>query len=172
MQRNNMQIDEMYELYYPKIYNYIYYRLLNRERTEDVVSNVFIKVVANWDSYDEAKASFSTWIFRIAQNTLTDHYRTNKPMASTEELEYEGCVEFEGEERLEQEEMNKEVYRILLTLKESERELIYMKYYQDMKNKQIAELMDMTETAVSTRLSRILLKLRKVMKPEDYALLD
>lgn len=167
-----MQIDEMYELYYSKIYNYVYYRLLNRERTEDVVSSVFVKVVTNWDSYDESKASFPTWIFKIAQNTLTDYYRTNRPMASTEELEYEGCIEFEGEGQLEQEETNREVHRILLMLKESEREIIYMKYYQDMKNKQIAELMDMTETAVSTRLSRILLKLREVMKPEDYALLN
>lgn len=167
-----MQIDEMYELYYPKIYNYVYYRLMNRERTEDIVSSVFVKVISNWDSFDADKASFSTWIYRIAQNTLTDYYRTNRQMASTEEMEYEGQVEFEGELKLIREETNREVYCILQKLNESEREIIYLKYYAEMKNKQIAETLDMSETAVSTKLSRVIGKLRKIMKEENIAELE
>lgn len=167
-----MPIEEMYELYYPKIYQYVYYRVMNRERTEDIVSSVFIKVVSGWNSFDAQKASFTTWIFRIAQNTLTDYYRTNRQLFSVEEIEYEGRVEFTGEDQLIQEETNREVHRILQMLKEPERELVYMKYYEDMKNKQIAELLGMTETAVSTKLSRILHKLRAIMKPEDFARLQ
>ncbi len=164
-----MQIDQMYELYYPKIYHYVYYRLMNRERTEDIVSSVFVKVVAGWNSFDESKASFSTWIYTITQNTLTDYYRMNKPMASTEEMEYEGRVEFEGEEQLIREETNKEVYRLLKTLNEAERELVFLRFYEKMKNKQIADMLGMTETAVSTKMSRIMHKLRSSMRPEDFA---
>ena len=164
-----MQIDEMYRLYYPKIYNYVYYRLMSRERTEDIVSSVFVKVISKWDTFDESKASFGTWICRIAQNTLTDYYRTNKQATSIEDLDYEVSVDFDGDDQIIQEETNREVYCILKTLKESERELVYMKYYADMKNKQIASALDMTETAVSTKLSRILKKLRVVMEQEDYA---
>lgn len=163
-----MQIDEMYEQYYPKVYNYVYYRLMNRERTEDIVSSVFVKVVSCWDTYDASKASFGTWIFRITQNTLIDYYRLNKQVASTEEIEYEMSVEFEGEEMILQEETNREVHRILMTLNESELELLYLKFYAEKKNRQIGELLGMTETAVSTKLSRVLHKLRNVMKEADF----
>ena len=70
--------EQMYGEYFPKIYNYVFYRLLNREETEDIVSEVFIKVARNVHTFDGRKASFKTWIYTITKNALTDHYRSRR----------------------------------------------------------------------------------------------
>jgi len=164
-------MEEMYEEYYSKIYNYVYYRILHKEKTEDIVSNIFVKVVSKIETFNEKKASFSTWIFKIAQNTLTDYYRGNKQSLSIEELAYEGRVAFEGECCLIQEETNREVYRVLQVLREQDREIIYMKFYLEMKNKQIAELLGINESALSTKLSRVLHKLKGMLSEDEYRML-
>lgn len=70
--------EQMYEKFFPKIYNYVFYQILSKEDTEDIVSTVFMKVARNAQNYDESKATLSTWIYRIAKNTLIDYYRARK----------------------------------------------------------------------------------------------
>lgn len=60
-------IEKMYEEYYPRIYNYIYYRTLNREITEDVVSDTFLKIMYKFEVYKPERGAFSTWIYTIAR---------------------------------------------------------------------------------------------------------
>ena len=92
-----LNFEKIYAEYFPKIYNFIFYRLLSREDTEDLVSEVFFKVAKNLDRFDEGKAKLKTWIYRIAQNTLIDFYRSRKIETSLddEETGYEPSVDFE-----------------------------------------------------------------------------
>ena len=78
MDRPLVTLEEIYEEFFPKIYNYFFYRLLHKEETEDLVSQVFVKIAEHLDRYDPHKARLSTWIYRIAENTLTDYFRTRK----------------------------------------------------------------------------------------------
>ena len=64
--------EAMYREYFPKIYNYIFYRILSKEDTEDIVSEIFTKTARSADAFDSQKASFNTWIYRIAKNVLID----------------------------------------------------------------------------------------------------
>ena len=94
-------LEEIYEEFFPRIYNYIYYRLLHREETEDLVSRIFLKVAEHLHEYDPKKAKLDTWIFRIAERTLIDHFRTRRSQLSLEDenagLENRFRVEFEEE---------------------------------------------------------------------------
>ena len=150
----------MYDEYFPKIYNYIFYQILLREDTEDIVSDVFFKVAKHKDVFDSRKASFSTWIFNIAKNTLTDYYRKRRVQLVYDESESLATIEFEQQLELITSEKRKAIFKELAQLKEKERMIIYYKFFRNYNNRQIAMILDMNESTVGTVLSRTLKKLR------------
>lgn len=157
---NEHGFEEMYQEYFPKIYNYIFYRVLSREETEDIVSDIFFKVAKNAKAFDRNKASFKTWIFTIAQNTLTDHYRKKRlKVVSYEQAGTEPVIDFESQLEQISSEKRRAVFRELTTLKEKERLIIYYKFFEEYTNRRIAEILDMNESTVGTVLSRTLKKL-------------
>ena len=56
-------LTRVYEEFFPKIYNYVYYQIHNRAVTDDLVSSIFMKVVEHIESFNEQKANIKTWIF-------------------------------------------------------------------------------------------------------------
>lgn len=154
--------EKIYDEYFPKIYNYIFYRLMSREDTEELVSEVFIKVATNLERFDSEKAQFKTWIYRIAQNTLIDFYRTRKPEASLddENVDWEPSVDFEAQLESITSPKRRAIYQALTKLKERERMIIYYRFFEGYTNREIAKLLQMNESTVGTVLNRALKKLK------------
>lgn len=154
--------EKLYNEYFPKIYNYIFYRLMSREDTEELVSEVFIKVATNLERFDSEKAQFKTWIYRIAQNTLIDFYRTRKPEASLddENVDWEPSVDFEAQLESITSPKRRAIYQALTKLKERERMIIYYRFFEGYTNREIAKLLRMNESTVGTVLNRALKKLK------------
>lgn len=154
--------EKIYNEYFPKIYNYIFYRLMSREDTEELVSEVFLKVVGNLEQFDSEKAQFKTWIYRIAQNTLIDFYRTRKPEASLddENVDWEPSVDFEAQLESITSPKRRAIYQALTKLKERERMIIYYRFFEGYTNREIAKLLQMNESTVGTVLNRALKKLK------------
>lgn len=151
---SNDELGDLYRTYYPRVYNHVYYRLLNRECTEDLVSEVFVKVVRNLDGFDSTKASFGTWLFHITRNTLIDHYRKPRNLVMFDDAGgFEPIVE---DDYTGLDEHAMEVRHLLALLDEADRELVFLKYHEEMKNSEIAQLLNMNASTVSTRLSRAL----------------
>jgi len=74
-----------------KIYNYFLYRLnFDRSQAEDLTSETFLRAYKKFESFDEEKASFRTWIFTIAHNLLVNFYRDKKETLSLEETDLAG----------------------------------------------------------------------------------
>ena len=69
------EFGRLYEIYLPKIYQYACYRVADKEAAEDLTSDIFNKALDGFKRFDSEKASFSTWIFSIARNTIIDYYR-------------------------------------------------------------------------------------------------
>lgn len=157
-----LNFEEIYAEYFPKIYNFIFYRLLSREDTEDLVSEVFFKVAKNLGRFDEGKAKLKTWIYRIAQNTLIDFYRSRKTEASldAEETGYEPSVDFEEQLERIASPKRQALYRELQKLKERERLIVYYRFFEGYTNREIAKLLQMKESTVGTVLGRTLKKLQ------------
>ncbi|MEG0377386.1 MAG: sigma-70 family RNA polymerase sigma factor [Eubacterium sp.] len=156
-------IEEMYEEYYPKLYNYIYYRTLNRETTEDIVSEVFLKVMYRLRSYRPERGCFSTWIYTIAKNTLIDYFRKNH---TNEDIEAYSNVCFPMPDDFEiiNNETLKRIRQALAVLNDRERLMFYYKYYLEMPNKKIAQVMEMNESTVSTVIQRAHVKIKNKIK--------
>ncbi|MCD7867228.1 MAG: sigma-70 family RNA polymerase sigma factor [Clostridiales bacterium] len=67
--------ENLYIEYHPKVQAYIGSRVKNVHDAEDLVSQVFLKVYHNLESFDSRKASVSTWIYKITRNTVTDFFQ-------------------------------------------------------------------------------------------------
>lgn len=156
------ELARMYENYFSKIYNFVFYRILNKEQTEDIVSDIFLKVAENVFRYDEKKANFNTWIFTIARNTLIDYYRSRRiyiPI-DNEENSIELSIDFEEQCNLIEDENLKELYRALSMIDDRTRLIIGLKYFEGLNNREISKQIGINESTVSTIYVRGLKKLR------------
>lgn len=157
---------ELYEYFFPRVYNFICARLKNVADADDVTSITFIKMTENLDRYEPAKASFSTWLFRIALNAIIDHTRRNN---RNQETAWEDCFDPAASEHNEPEVamLSAEIDRELLTaidkLNERERRIIELKFWGDAVTRDIAELLNMTEGNVRVTLHRALGKLKNIL---------
>ena len=150
-----------FEKFYPKIYNYIYYRVLHRETAEDLTSDVFYRALAFAASFDERKASYKTWIFTIAHNVVANHYRSNKNLLAPDA--FDTLAAGNGiEDDFETSEDFRRLYKLLETLPEKEREVIALRFWGELTYKEIATRIGMREKSVSSMMSRLIKKLGKL----------
>ena len=160
----------VYEKYFSDIYNYTYGQILHKERTEDLVSEIFLKAMTHYEDYDPSKASVRTWLSNIARNTIIDEFRRSakRNMSS---LDDENSVEpsFEEEYDVFQDAVNQEVRSVLGRLTQEERDLLGMVYFQKLKNDEIAQILGINAKAVSARHRRLLVKCRELEKGKDLS---
>lgn len=156
---------ELYEEYFPVVYNRIFFRLLNKADAEDIVSVIFLKIAGKLHTFDESKASLKTWIFAITNNALIDYYRTRKEPVSLDDDEntYEPSVDFEEQYRQIRGEDGKALYAALSELDRRSREILSLKYFEDLTVRQIAARMGINESTVSTIHLRALAKLKTLL---------
>lgn len=143
---------------YSRVYNYVFYRLLDRSQTEDVVSEAFFRAARAFDGFDASKASFSTWVIAIAKNCIIDLFRRSHPSGNIEDIPERVFATEDSYDELD--ETHEEAVALLALLNEEEREIIYCKYYREMKNAEIAEELGLNASTVATKLSRALAKMR------------
>lgn len=159
----NKPFGKLYENYRPKVKNYFLARLGDERKAEDLTSKVFEKALANLASFQWQGVPFSAWLFKIAQNTLFDTFRSERarPKVSLEKLPPLKTGEIGPEEAAIQTESYEVLERLLFTLPQRERDIIYMKFYEGYTNRAIAKLTGLSETNVGTILYRTLRKLRE-----------
>ena len=152
----------LYEQFLPKVFRYISYRVVDTQLAEDLTSVVFEKALTKFRSYDAAKASFSTWIFSIARNTLIDHYRVNSKQ-QTVQLDNLPKVCDGGsppEDTVILAEERRRLQSCIAQLPRSEQEIISLKFGAGMTNRQIASLLGLSESNVGVIVYRVVRKLR------------
>ena len=141
---------ELYEKYFPQVYGMIFARLKDVTAADDVVSEIFMKVALNLDSHDK-KYAFSTWLFTIARNTLADYYR--RQIRRFEEswdafLEREAPISEQPEEKLLASERTEKLLRAVGKLTELQRRIIELKYWSELSNVEIAEILGLSASNV------------------------
>lgn len=169
-QRGLPDMEEVYNTYFSPVYNYVFYKLLNRENAEDVVSQVFMKVCSHLSGFDPEKASLRTWIFRITDHALIDFYRRQKPVLSMDNeengLDNVLSVHFDDQYDRVVAPERQMVLEALRQLPERDRTFVYYKYYLNITNRDIARQMNMNENTVSAILARARQKLKGILMDE------
>jgi RNA polymerase sigma-70 factor, ECF subfamily len=151
-----------YTEYLPRVYRYISYHITDAHLAEDITSTVFEKALSNFKSYHPEKASFSTWIFTIARNTLTDHYRKSHKQATVPLDDPAPSISdgVDPEEELEKAEDLQILNTCLSRLSQTEQEIISLKFGAEMTNRQIAGTLAISESNVGIIVFRAIRKLR------------
>jgi len=157
---------ELYERYLPKVFRYISYRVGDMDLAEDLTSVVFEKALTKIDSYRSNKASFSTWLMTVARNTIIDHYRvkSRKLTISIEETLEVASEEASPEEEVIRKEELQRLGTYLRGLSQQEREIISLKFGAELTNRQIAQIVRLSESNIGTILYRAICKLRDKFK--------
>lgn len=123
------------------------------------------------DDFQWQGITVSAWIFRIARNHIIDYYRKeNKHKGDKSLHDVAHFVESQTptvDAELEHKESEKSLYLALQELEEEEQYLIYYKFYEDLPNKDVAEILGMSETNVGTKLHRLKKKLEELMNKQQ-----
>lgn len=152
----------LYHEYYPKIYKYTLYRVGDHHTAEDLVSEVFEKVLLKYHTYNPQKAKFSTWLFTIANNTLINHYKKNnqaQPMA-LEKMD----SKYRLEDLVFEKELRETLLKAIMCLNDRQRDLIALKFGAHLTNREIAQILNLSESNVGTILYRSLKQLKDILK--------
>jgi len=138
-----------YNTYFEKIYRYIFFRVgKDQQLAEDLTSEIMLKAYEHFEDYDEER-KFSVWIYRIAHNHLVDYYKKVKakqvPLDDVENiLHKEHNLDTMVDTAIETE----KVEEVLDQLPDQQREIMVLKFMNDLSNKEIADILSMTEAHV------------------------
>ncbi len=165
----------MYEQYFPKIYNYVYYRVYDHEICGDIVSDIFLKVLEHARDYDPQKAGFSTWIYTIARHAVIDYYRRARQPADNLDdfMDTLACsLDFEEAYRIYSEEMHGEIMSLLGVLSETEQNVIHMRYFEGRSGRETAFLLGLNPSTERTLHGRALKKMLRFFREQGISLED
>jgi RNA polymerase sigma-70 factor, ECF subfamily len=154
----------LYDRYLDKIYRFVYYKTFSKEMAEDITSDVFHKALQKIGSFDSEKGTFSAWLYRIARNSVIDHYRTNKPEVSIEDV-FDIAVDERTVESLDAISELKKVTEYLETLNAKQREIITLRIWEELSYKEIAAMVGGSEDSVKMAFSRGIRELREKCGP-------
>lgn len=161
-QNVNLSFGELYDQHVRRVYDYIYYKTLHKETAEDLTSQTFMKALKKFQQYDAAKGSFSAWVYRIARNTVYDHFRALRPtsdivdvwdLASDDNIERDADVQLQLEE----------IQSHLIKLKAEQREVILMRVWGGLTYAEIAVALGKTEAGCKMLFARGIKQLRASM---------
>lgn len=159
---------ELYRIYFPRVYNYLHYRVNDVHDAEDLTSQIFMKIYSKFKDYRPEKAPFPVWVFSIARNTVTDYYRRRARKAYVGLEETAEAADFRGspEEAAAAAEMRRHLRRALALLSRREREIIALKFWSGLTNREIAGFMGLSESNTGVILFRAMGRLRQVLESQ------
>ena len=142
--------EEIYTNYYGKVLSYLTGKVSDRNVAEDLAGDVFLRCYKNIQKFDASKGSESTWVFTITKNLLKEGF----------DVADEQDVEEEIAQALRLEEIREFLDREIAKLDSVKRQILLMRYYDEMSSNEIAKVMNMTPGNVRVILTRTLNKLR------------
>jgi RNA polymerase sigma factor (sigma-70 family) len=156
--------------YYKMVFSYIYRSIGHYHTSYDLTQEVFIKMLKAIDKFDISAGSFQNWIFKIAVNTVKDYFKSRGYRTFTEavEVEVERCDENSNVvELVSRMSESERVKNAVMQLDESKREAIILRFYHDMKIKDIARVTDTNESTIKSRLKHGIKILRSILKEDE-----
>ncbi|MEN6327157.1 MAG: sigma-70 family RNA polymerase sigma factor [Syntrophomonas sp.] len=160
---------QIFDRFYKRIYNYIRYRIGDTYEAEDLTSQVFEQVLRKYDTYRPEKAPFEVWLFAIAHHAVTDYHRKRKHSLwfSLDKVKELISGRPTPEEACLREENRHELLLALAKLGDRERNIIAMRFAANLKNREIASLLGISENNVGIIVYRTLRQLREILSAKE-----
>lgn len=176
---NNRAFDLLLLRNQSKLFSYILFVVHDRDTAEDIFQETFVKVITRLqEGRYTVSGKFGAWIMRIAHNAIMDWYRDQAALrtvdtsADNDLSKLPGADLYEGniENHYVNSQVMTDVRRLLDALPPMQREVVYMRFYQQLSFKEIA---DSTDVSINTALGRMryaLLNMRRMAKSYNMAL--
>ncbi|MCF8221306.1 MAG: sigma-70 family RNA polymerase sigma factor [Cryomorphaceae bacterium] len=160
--RNPEYFAPLYRKYHEAIFRYVIKRVDEEESAYDITSCVFIKALTNLPKYEYRGIPFSSWLFRIAKSELYQSFRDKKARrtVSIDSMQIGKVME---EFQIDESEHKREVLlKVLPLLKESQLQLIEMRFFEKRSFREMGEILDLTENNAKVKTFRALIKLKEL----------
>ena len=174
---NEKSLETLIKRHKQRIYSFIYSKVLDRDLTEDIFQDTFIKVIRTLKlgNYNE-QGKFVSWVMRIAHNLVIDHFRKNKRIPK-----FENSYNFDifsvlsdsslnAEKSLIKDQILNDVKKLIEYLPDDQKEVLKYRFYNDMSFKEISEK---TGVSINTSLGRMryaLINLRNIIDKKNLVL--
>ena len=170
---NNRAFDELLSRSQDKVFTYIMYVVKDEDLANNLFQETFLKVITKMQNGRYADSGkFIWWVTRIAHNVIIDHYRALKSSKIIEtgkdndlsNLNSASVLDGSRESELTNEQVLRDVKRLVEALPETQREVVFMRFFQELSFKEIAQ---QTNVSINTSLGRMryaLMNLRKLTK--------
>jgi RNA polymerase sigma-70 factor (ECF subfamily) len=177
MQGREYALEILIHRHKQRIHGFIFSKVLDRDITEDIFQDTFIKVIRTLKrgKYNE-EGKFLPWVMRISHNLVIDHFRRNKRMPkfqSRNDFDIFDVIS-DGEDSIESEmiasQVHEDVRRLVEELPEDQKEVLLMRIYKEMSFKEIAETTDVSINTALGRMRYALINLRKVIDKHNIIL--
>lgn len=159
---------EIYEMFFEQIYKYVYFRV-NGVDADDIVETIFIKVWMNLDKYEKRDCNFSSWVYKIATNTVIDFHRAHRQILPIDASIQDESDDNAPKKTTERVLMSKKVRDALEELKEPYKQVISLKFLSGLSNTEIAEILGQREGNVRVLQFRALKELKKILEEKGLS---
>ncbi len=174
---NELPLQILIKRHQARIFGFIYSKTENRDVADDIFQDTFIKVIKTLKSntYNE-EGKFLQWVMRIAHNLVIDYFRHSKKMPlkrDTEEISIFEKITDESpiiENFLIKNEVEVDLKKLILELSNEQQEIIYLRMYQDLSFKEIAELKEISINTALGRMRYALQNLKKIIDKKNIIL--
>lgn len=158
--------DELYEYYLPKIFGYILNRTANKAVAEDITSKTFIKAMTKIKQFKYKGYTFGAWLYRIAHNTLVDHFRKNKNISLADMSRFE--KEDDSANGAQKDERQEIILEALRKIPRQYQEVLSLKFFEGLSNREMADILGCKKATLAVKLHRSLKAFQKVLKKKKY----
>ena len=177
IQGDERSLEMLIKRHKQRIYNFIYSKVFDRDLTEDIFQDTFIKVIRTLKlgNYNE-EGKFVSWVMRIAHNLVIDHFRKNSRIPkfeSNNDFDIFSVLkdnEIDVENKMIKDQILVEVKKIINLLPNDQKEVLVQRYYNELSFKEISEK---TGVSINTSLGRMryaLINLRNIIKKQNISL--
>lgn len=149
----------IYDRHIRTIYNFVYYKVFDKDLAEDLTSQTFFKALKNVGSVDPERSILS-WFYKIAQNSILDHYRSARQSEDIEDY-WDISDDTDVISTLDTESSIKRMKKHLKLLGSQERDIIFMRVWQELPYEIIAEIIGKSQASCKMTYSRSLKKLKQ-----------
>jgi len=154
--------EKLYKEYYARIYRYCKINIYNSELAPDICQETFIRAWKSLPSFTlDNGGTFQAYLFRIARNLIIDLSRKKREFSLAEYVEIE--TEENHEEQIDKQDQIDKVKRALAKLEEIDRQIIILRYFEDMSHFEVARIIGIKEGALRVRTIRLLKKMKDII---------
>ncbi len=162
---------QLYNTYFQRVYRYTYYRCGDQPSAEDLTGRVFERLLVAINQYSPQKGPFEAWLFTLARNVVNDHYRRQRfPWLPWDAFHQQPAREPSPEEQAEHQDALDALAQALQKLDRRSLDMVSLKFFARLTNRQIAGMLHMSESNVGVALFRALGRLRQWMAVEGHGL--